>query len=56
MLQDNTISAERLAEELKVSKRTILRDIDTLKKQERINRIESITRGYWKVTNEDEEI
>lgn len=48
---DKNISAARMAEILKVSKRTILRDLDILKEKEKIRRIGSEKSGYWEITN-----
>ena len=47
--KDGAITRERLSAELRVSAKTIQRDLGTLKKQERIERIGSDTSGYWKV-------
>ena len=46
---DGAITHEKLSAELRVSVKTIQRDLGTLKKQECIERIGSDTSGYWKV-------
>jgi ATP-dependent DNA helicase RecG len=47
--QNGTITVNTLAVTLKVSERTILRDLETLRNQERIKRIGSDTKGSWQV-------
>ena len=47
---DGAITTSKLAKELKVSERTILRDLEALKNVEHIKRIGSDTSGYWQVT------
>jgi ATP-dependent DNA helicase RecG len=46
---NNNISIDQLAEKLKVSKRTIIRDIEKLKKQNKIARIGPVKGGHWEV-------
>ncbi|MEA2108485.1 MAG: putative DNA binding domain-containing protein [Pseudomonadota bacterium] len=46
---DATITTEALGEALCISKRAILKQIDKLKKQDRLRRIGSARGGYWKV-------
>jgi len=43
------ISTSELATQLEVSKRTILRDINTLKQQNKLERIGKEKTGYWKI-------
>ena len=47
--QKNQISAKQLAKQLSVSDRTIERDIEKLKKQEKLKRIGNEKNGYWEV-------
>jgi ATP-dependent DNA helicase RecG len=48
---DNTITTEEIAKKMDVSKRTILRDIDKLKTQNKIERIGNTKTGHWKMIN-----
>lgn len=45
------ISTSELAIKLEVSKRTILRDIYTLKQQNKLERIGAEKTGYWKIND-----
>lgn len=47
--ENRNISTQRIAEYLNVSKRTILRDIEDMKKNNKINRIGKERGGYWEV-------
>lgn len=47
--RDKTMSTASMAEELKVSKRTILRDIEKLKKIDKIKYVGSKKSGYWQI-------
>ncbi len=46
---NNKISTAEISKLLKVTKRTILRDIEKLKKQNILKRIGSEKTGYWKI-------
>jgi len=46
---DGAITIDRLAALLKVSAKTIQRDIEALKQHERIERVGSDASGYWEV-------
>jgi len=48
---DTTITVKSLAEKLKVTKRTVLRDIEKLKYKGRIKRIGKEKSGYWEILN-----
>jgi len=48
---DSATTVAKLAVELKVSERTILRDLESLRMKERIKRIGSDTSGYWQILN-----
>jgi DeoR/GlpR family transcriptional regulator of sugar metabolism len=45
--QDGTVTVDMLAGAFKISERTILRDFEALRKQERIKRDGSDTSGRW---------
>lgn len=47
--KDNKITTEKIAEKLSLTKRTILRDIEKLKKANRIQYIGSAKGGYWQI-------
>jgi ATP-dependent DNA helicase RecG len=47
--QDNKVTTTQLANQLNVSKRTILRDIEKLKQQNKIKRIGDERTGYWEI-------
>lgn len=49
MLKEPSITTEQLAAILKVTKRTIIRNISQLKEENIITRIGSARNGYWKV-------
>lgn len=49
IIENKNISTIALAKELNVSKRTILRDIEKLKQQNRLKRIGSEKTGYWEI-------
>lgn len=49
IINKSHISTTELATELKVSKRTILRDINILKLQNKLERIGKEKTGYWKI-------
>jgi len=46
---DGTMTVDLLAAKLEVSVRTILRDIETLKRSGLISRVGSDTSGHWEV-------
>lgn len=48
--KDNKISATQIATALKLSKRTVLRDISILKGKKLIERIGTEKTGYWLIT------
>jgi predicted HTH transcriptional regulator len=48
---DRTMTIAKLAAMLKMSERTILRDLESLRTNGRINRIGSDTSGYWQVND-----
>ena len=48
---DRTMTVAKLAAMLKVSERTILRDLESLRTNGRINRTGSDTSGYWQVND-----
>ena len=52
MRENNQISATEIAEKLKVTKRTILRDIEKLKKQGKLKRIGDNKTGHWEIIKE----
>ena len=47
--KDNKISTIQIAEKLKVTRRTIARDIEKLKRTHQIIRIGGDKGGYWKI-------
>jgi len=47
--ENNRITASEIAKYMKVTKRTILRDIEKLKSEKSLERIGSEKGGYWKV-------
>ena len=47
--RNNKISTKEIGERIGISKRTVLRDIEKLKKQNKLNREGSEKGGYWKV-------
>ena len=47
--QEGDITVEKLASVFKVSRRTVLRDLEELRLQKRISRVGSDINGYWKV-------
>ena len=47
--QNNMISAKQIAQLLKITSRTAQRDLDKLKRQNRIQRIGSVKSGHWDV-------
>ena len=47
--QDNKITTTQLANQLNISKRTILRDIEKLKQQNKIKRTGDERTGYWEI-------
>ena len=49
IIENNQISAKQISEILNVTSRTIERDIEKLKHQNKIKRIGSEKRGYWEV-------
>jgi ATP-dependent DNA helicase RecG len=50
IIKDNAeLSTEQIAERLKVTKRTILRDIEELKKENIVKRVGSAKMGYWEM-------
>jgi len=49
--KDNKLTVAQMAEALHVSRITILRDIDKLKKQNKLNRIGPEKGGYWQIIN-----
>ncbi len=51
--KNNQILLKELAEMLKVSTRTIRRDIEKLKKMNRLKRIGAEKGGHWKITNKN---
>jgi len=51
ILEDNRILLNEIAQRLTVSKRTILRDIKKMKKENIIERIGNEKNGYWKITS-----
>ncbi|MDD4970674.1 MAG: HTH domain-containing protein [Paludibacter sp.] len=50
---NNFISIDQLAEKLNVTRRTILRDIEKLKKNSKIQRIGPDKGGYWQIIEPD---
>lgn len=46
---NNAISIDQLAEKLNVTRRTIIRDIEKMRKKEIISRIGPDKGGYWKI-------
>lgn len=56
IINNTNISTVQIAKKLGVSKRTVLRDIEELKKREKIKRIGSERNGYWKLLNEADEL
>jgi len=53
LIQNNPqLTTEKIAEKLKLTKRTILRDIDKLKTNNKIMYVGSAKTGYWKILNE----
>jgi ATP-dependent DNA helicase RecG len=46
---DECITAEKMGAEIGVSKRAILKQIDKLKKQQRLERVGAAKGGHWKV-------
>ena len=50
MIENNQITASEIAKYMKVTKRTILRDIEKLKKDNILERIGTDKSGYWKIT------
>ena len=46
---DGTTTVEKLASDFMVTRRTILRDLEVLRTQERISRAGSNKGGYWRV-------
>jgi ATP-dependent DNA helicase RecG len=49
--ENNKITTNEIAEKLKVTKRTILRDIEILKKQGKLKRVGNEKTGYWELVN-----
>jgi len=49
--QNNTITIDQLAAVFKITRRTIIRDIDRLKEEGRIKRIGPAKGGHWEVIN-----
>ena len=49
--KNEQISTVKIANQLNVTKRTILRDIEKLKQQNKLIRIGSEKTGYWKINN-----
>jgi ATP-dependent DNA helicase RecG len=49
IVENNRITASEIAKYMKVTKRTILRDIEKLKSENSLERIGSEKGGYWKV-------
>ncbi len=47
--KNNSISIDQLAEKLKVTRRTIIRDIEKMKNQKILCRIGPSKGGYWKI-------
>lgn len=47
--KNNHLSIDDLAKTIDVSRRTLIRDLDKLKEQGRINRVGSDKTGYWEV-------
>ncbi|MDF1549293.1 MAG: DeoR family transcriptional regulator [Bacteroidales bacterium] len=47
--ENNQISTTELSEKLKVTKRTILRDIEKLKAQKKIKRVGGEKGGHWEI-------
>ncbi|MDD2368158.1 MAG: DeoR family transcriptional regulator [Sulfuricurvum sp.] len=55
MIEKNKeITSIQIAERLKVSDKTIKRDMATLKEQGRLQRVGSLKSGYWEVLNDSE--
>ena len=52
--ENNKITTEDIAKLIGVVRRTIWRDIDSLKENGELIRIGSVKSGYWKVCDEDE--
>jgi len=52
--ENNKISTIKLAKLLNISKRTVLRDIEMLKKQGILKRIGTEKGGYWQVVEKSE--
>jgi len=53
IIQNNKITISEIAKNMKVTKRTILRDIEKLKNNNLLIRIGSEKGGYWKVTEQN---
>jgi ATP-dependent DNA helicase RecG len=51
ILEDNRIPLNDIAQKLAVSKRTIIRDIKKMKKENIIERIGNEKNGYWKINS-----
>lgn len=51
--KNKEITSIQIAERLKVSDKTIKRDIATLKEQVRLKRVGSLKSGYWEVLNDE---
>ena len=49
LISDNTVTTDQLAKTLKVTKRTILRDIEKLRKVGKVKYIGPAKGGYWQV-------
>ena len=49
--QNDKITIQDLATTLDVSKRTVFRDIDKLKKSNKIKRVGSEKKGHWEIIN-----
>ena len=46
---NNTITTNKISNKLNVSKRTILRDIEKLKKQNKLTRVGNEKNGHWEI-------
>ncbi len=51
--KNNQIQLKELSKTLKVSTRTIRRDIEKLKSMNKLKRIGSEKSGFWKIINDD---